>query len=338
MARRSRQPTPEMNELLARSGDNDISVARAAQVELAKALTLPLKKGVMKGDIINGIYEAIYFQPGTSIEFPLDFVAPGTEKDFVAYTIANHGRIPERHVEGDYVMVPTFDVGSSIDWLLKYSRDARWDIVARAMEVLEATFVRKANNDGWKVILTAGKNRGIMVYDDVAAVGLFTKRLVALMKTVIRRNAFGNSTSLNQGKLTDLYISPESLEDVRTWDLTQIDDFTRRQIFLANSENGEYSLTNIFGVSLHDIDELGVGQEYQLYFTNTLGGSLAAGKLELVVGLDLDKDDCFVMPVRAEVQLFEDETLHRQRRAGFYGWGEHGFAALDSRRVVLGSL
>lgn len=338
MARRNREAGEKMRKLLALSGSNDFSVARAASRELAIALTLPLKKGVMKGDIINGIYEAIKFAPGTSIEFPLDIVAPGTEKDFAAYTIPNHGRIPERTVEGDYVMVPTFDVGSSIDWLIKFSRDARWDVVTRAMEVLEASFVRKANNDGWKVILTAAKNRGIMVYDDVATAGLFTKRLVALSKTVMRRNAGGNSTSTNQGLLTDMYLSPESLEDVRTWDLTQVDDFTRREIWLANKENGEYSLTNVFGVNLHDIDEFGVNQEYQLYFTGTLSGTLASNKTELAIGLDLSKDDSFVMPVRQEIQVFEDESLHRQRRAGYYGWGEHGFAVLDARRVIAMSI
>jgi hypothetical protein len=91
-------------------------------------------------------------------------------------------------------MVPTYDVGASIDWALKYSRDARWDVVGRAMQVLEAMFVRKANDDGWHTILAAGVGRNLVVYDDAATAGLFTKRLVALMKTVMRRNAGGNST------------------------------------------------------------------------------------------------------------------------------------------------
>jgi hypothetical protein len=60
--------------------------------------------------------------------------------------------------------------------------------------------------------------------------------------------------------------------------------------------------------------------------------------VEVVVGLDLRKRDSFVMPVREEVQIFEDNTLHRQKRAGFYGWAEQGFAVLDNRRVLLGSL
>jgi hypothetical protein len=68
-----------------------------------------------------------------------------------------------------------------------------------------------------------------------------------------------------------------------------------------------------------------------------LSGTLPAGDSEIVVGLDLRNTDSFVMPIRQEVQIFEDDTLHRQRRAGLYGWAEHGFAVLDNRRVLLGS-
>jgi hypothetical protein len=332
------QPTPEMNQLLRRAGSVDHEIARAAQRELAKALTTPLKQGVLKGDIIAGIFEPINFQPGASVEFPLDFLSPGSEKDFVAYTIPNVGRLPERHVEGDYIMVPTYDVGASIDTSLKYLRDARWDVMGRMMQVLEAMFVRKANDDGWHAILGAGVGRNLVVSDDVATPGLFTKRLVALMQTIMRRNAGGNSTSLNRGKLTDLYISPEAHQDVLSWDLTQIPDSVRQQIF-SNWENG--GLARIGSVTLHDLDELGVGQEYELYFENVLGGTLPSTggqKLEVVIGLDLSKNDSFVMPIRAEVEVFEDPTFHRQRRAGVYGWGEHGFSILDNRRVLLGAL
>ena len=85
------------------------------------------------------------------------------------------------------------------------------------------------------------------------------------------------------------------------------------------------------------MDELGEGQEYQNFYTSDLSGSLPTGDNEIVVGLDLSRQDSFVMPVRENVQIFEDDTLHRQRRAGLYGWAEHGFALLDNRRVLLGS-
>ena len=335
------QPTPELTDLLVRSGSHNKEHAVAANAEFAKALELPLRQGILNGDILDGIFEPIQLAQSATPEFPLDFLAPGTEKDFVAYTIPNHGYIPERHVEGDYVMVPTYDIGASIDYLLKYARDARWDVVGRAMEVLEAQFVKKMNDDGWHTLLAAGVDRNIVVYDSDANAGQFSKRLVSLMKTVMRRNGGGNSASNNRGALTDLYVSPEAMEDIRNWGVDQVDEVTRREIYTA----ADGSVNRIFGVNLHDLDELGEGQEYQLFFANQLSGNLAtsggghaANDVELVVGLDLRKRDSFIMPVRQEVQVFEDDTLHRQKRAGFYGWAEQGFAVLDNRRVLLGSL
>jgi len=326
-------PTPEMNQVLRQAGSLIKDESLGATAELAKALEIPLRKGVMSGDILDGIYEAVRLAPGASAEFPLDFIAPGTEKDFVAYTIPNHGRIPERHVEGDYVMVPTYDVGASIDFLLKYARDARWDVVGRAMDVLQGQFTKKMNDDGWHTILSAGVDRNILVYDADATAGYFSKRLVSLMKTIMRRNGGGNSSSVNRGQMTDLYLSPEGLEDIRNWGVDEVDDITRRE--LITREGG--LLSRIFQVNLHDIDELGEGQEYQNYYSTDLSGSLPGSKKEIVVGLDLSSNDSFVMPVRQEVQIFEDDTLHRQKRAGMYGWAEHGFAVLDNRRTLLGA-
>jgi hypothetical protein len=295
--------------LLKQSGSRHKEESLSAVAELAKALETPLRKGIMSGDILSGIYEAVNLAPGATPEFPLDFLAPGTEKDFVAYTIPNHGRIPERHVEGDYVMVPTYDIGASIDWLLKYARDARWDVVGRAMEVMRSQFTKKMNDDGWHTLISAGVDRNILIYDDDAAASTFSKRLVSL------------------------FMSPEGIENIRNWGVDEVDDVTRRE--LITQEGG--LLSRIFQVTLHDLDELGDGQEYENFYENDLGGTLPAGDTEIVVGLDMSRNDSFVMPVRAGLQVFEDDTLHRQRRAGFYGWAEQGFAVLDNRRVLIGS-
>lgn len=338
-AKAKQKPSAEMNLLLKQSGDlSNWDQARAATRELTKALTLslPLRKGIIYGDILGNIFQPVDLSGGASPEFPLDILAPGTEKDFVAYTIPSTGRIPERHIEGDYVMVTTYEVASSIDWALKFSRDARWDVVGRAMQILEGGFVLKANRDGWHTILAAGVGRNLVVYDDAATAGLFTKRLVNLGQQTMRRKAGGNSTSLGRGELTDLYLSPEALGDIRSWDVNQIDEFTRREIFLAGGRDG--GLPTIFGVNLHDIDELGIGQELQNYYLNNLGGTFPGSKLELAIGLDLTNTDSFVNPVRSPIEIFEDPLFHRQRRAGMYGWGEHGFGVLDSRRVLLMAL
>lgn len=329
--------TDGMRELLRKAGSNDWAIARVAQRELAIALQVPLREGVLDGDIVGpyGIFVPEKFEPGTVIEYPLDFLSPGTESEYVAFTMPNYGRIPEKHIEGDYVTIPTYDIGAAIDWALKYARDARWPVVTRAMAVLEAMFVRKMNVDAWHTIIATGVDRNVLVFDSAAPAGFLTKRLLSLMKSNMRRSGGGNITSLNPFKLTDVWMSIENVEDMRSWDLTQIDDVTRREIFLGEQDGG---IQRVFGVNIHELTELGASQAFQTYFTS-LGGSLNGTDTELVIGLDLSPahDGSFVMPVRQEVEIFEDETLHRSRRVGYYGWAENGLACLDNRTVIFAS-
>jgi hypothetical protein len=329
-------PSPETLDLIKRSGSNDRAIAFAAMAELAKAFETPLRQGVLVGDILrsSNIFEPMVLQPGANAEFPLDLLNPGEEDDYVAFTNPGAGYIPQRQVEGDYVQVPTYRIANAIDWLLRYARDARWDIVQRSMQVMEAGFIKKINDDGWHTLITAGADRNVLVYDGDATQGLFTKRLVSLMKLNMRRNAGGNTGSLRRGKLTDLYTSPEAVEDVRNWGVDQIDEITRHELFVSGDGD---SIMKIFGVNLNDLDEFGEDQEYQLFYTAILGGSMAASDSELVVGVDKSKNDSFLMPVKEELQTFSDEALHRIQKGGVYGWMELGFLVADNRRVLLGS-
>lgn len=325
------RPSEELLKLFRLSGDSDQSVAQQAQREIAKAIQEPLRKGVMYGDVTGNIFERMQLEPGSSPEFPLDLLSPGTERDYTAYTNPGHGRIPERSVESDYVMIHTYGITNSIDFQLKYAYEARWDIAKRATKVMAAGLVKKINDDAWHTILAAAVDRDILVYDDDAADGQFTKRLISLGKTLMLRNGGGNSVTAT-GRLTDLYMSPEGIEDVRNWGLDQLDEVSRREVY-QSAENGA-PLTRIFGVNLNGLFEFGDGQEYQTFVTSDLGGILASGDVELIIGLDLNARDSFVMPIKRPLEVFEDMNLHRQQRQGYYCWQDCGFAVLDNRRVI----
>jgi hypothetical protein len=70
------RPSDEFISLLRKSGDSDINVAQAAQREFAKALELPLRKGVLVGNILGNIFETINVEPGATTEYPLDLISP----------------------------------------------------------------------------------------------------------------------------------------------------------------------------------------------------------------------------------------------------------------------
>ena len=303
--------------------------------KFAKALQLPLRQGIFYGDILQGIYQQVEADGNSTVEYPLDCIAPGEEDEFVAYSNPGAGRIPERSAEGDYIMIPTYGVANSIDWLLKLARQSKWDIVSRYLEVFRAGFVKKMNDDGFHTLLAAGVDRNILIYDSDASQGQFTKRLVSLLKSEMRRNGGGNSASLKRSMLTDIYLSPEALEDIRNWGLDQVDEITRREIYVASDDASV--ITRVFGVNLHDLTELGVGHEYQNYYTNQLNASLQGSDVELVVGLDLGSNDTFIQPVSLELETHYDDALIRQQRYGLFGWCEVGNAVLDNRKIMLGS-
>lgn len=327
--------TEDQKQIIRDTASPDAAVrARAGQI-IAKAVEEPLREAVFSGDILNGYFEVVPVEPGdTTMEFELDPIAPGTEDDWAAFTIPNHGYIPHRHFHGDYVQVPIYRIANSADWDLRLARKARYDVVSRASEAMNMGVTKKLNDDGFHTILAAGYDRNIVVTDTDAATGQFSKRLITLMKVVMDRNGGGNSTSINKGMLTDLLISTEAHSDIANWNVDQIDEITRREIF--TSENG--TLSRIFGVNLGALSELGEGQEYQLFYDSTLSGSLPSGDVELVIGLDRSKNDSFVMPVDEGLSVFVDDNMHRHQQAGMYLWMDVGFAILNSARVLLGSL
>ena len=326
-----KEPSAKVLDKIRLIGSKNKEQSLAGLSYFAAAMEDVLRKGMLSGDITGDIFEVIKLEENATAEFPLDFIAPGTEDDFVAFTIPNHGYIPERNVEGDYVMLPIYDIGAAIDFNRKFARDARYDVAGRAMEVMQAQFTKKINDDAWHTIISAGYDRGLTVIDSDGAVGTLSKRLISLGKVIMRRNGGGNSTSLNRGKLTDMYLSPEGMEDMRNWNVDEVDEITRREIYLA--EDG--TINRVFSVNLHDLDELGEGQEYQLYLTTTLGGTLPGSKVELAVGLDLSRRDSFVMPVREYPRIEADDTLKRQRRVGWFGDASLGVGCLDGRRVMF---
>lgn len=334
----------QMLDLLRAMASRDARKAAAARQAFAAELVSPLRRGVFDADNLGEIYVPQVIPPGATASYPLDFVRPGEEDSFTAYTLAGQGRLPERRVEASEINVPTFRIGNSIDWDIKFMREARWDIVQRALQVFEAGFVRKINSDGWRCILAAAADRGLTVQASGAAVltgatfpvttapsaGEFTKELVSRMHTAMTRGAGGNG---NAGRLTDMYLSLEAMEHVRAWDASRIDEFTRREIFVS-SEKG---LAQVYGVLLHAMTEFGVGQEYQDFLVNVLSLSLPTNTEQFCIGLDLSTKDSFLMPIKEELEVFDDEQLVRQQRMGIYGWMSHGFACLDNRRVLLGA-
>ena len=66
--------------------------------------------------------------------------------------------------------LPPYDIGKSVDWMLENCKDARWDIVQRAMKTLEEGFARKVSDDAWNTLLQAStQSRAIVQINESEA-------------------------------------------------------------------------------------------------------------------------------------------------------------------------
>jgi hypothetical protein len=89
---------------------------------------------------------------------------PKLKPDFPAYTIPGMNRLPKKSIVGKpiQVMTPTFDVGGAIDWQLEHCRDARWDMVQRAVDILVEDVKKKQDKKIWEA-LSKGVGNGDLV-------------------------------------------------------------------------------------------------------------------------------------------------------------------------------
>jgi len=120
--------------------------------------------------------------------------------------------------------------------------------------------------------LRQGTNNNILVFDEEANVGEFTKRLISLMKTCMRRNGGGH--------MTHLFISPEAYSHVYKWIPTK---YRSGELYLGDLK--------AYGVELVINDNLGENQYLQKYFTDDLKGCLQSDDVELCLGIDINNDE-----------------------------------------------
>jgi hypothetical protein len=296
----------------------------------ADAVEAPIRQAVLKCDIAQRVFTPMKME-GQCLEFELDLIEPGSEDEFKAFSVPDCGSIPTQFYQSDYVTVPHYNIANGASWCIDHEENINFPMFDRIMEIFRSGFTMKINDDAWHLLLASGLQRNLIPFDNASSrdAGQMTKRLVSIIQLLFRRNGGGNSGCMDRRSVTDLYVSPEIDASIVNWDGSQVDDITRSRIF---NENG---LSEIFGVRLNTLDELGVGQDYQTYYTSTLGGTMPAGTQEIMVGLDLNPArNSMIMPIKRQLRVFRDDCISEFRRK-IVGKMTLAMAILDSRDVMI---
>jgi hypothetical protein len=249
----------------------------------------------------------------------------------LGYIMPNHGYTPERVADSDFAVCPSYAVGSSIDWKKSYTRDCRWDIVARGVELMQDSYRQKIVTDCWHTMLAAAMDKNIVVLDTDADKGRLSRRLIALLKTIMRHNTHGSWPS-GKARLTDLCLCTESLCEFMVEQKLAVDALEAYHILERDR------FVTFFNVKLHPVDELMEGMEYHDFFIKTLQGTLPSSKVELIVGLDLHTRDSFIMAEHEEHTPTVWEQQQKSGRDGLNMYGEQSVGVMNSDRIMLGAI
>ena len=374
--------TPEQVELIKQIGSKDLTKAAEAQEVFAAFLGPVIQEVIKQAGTLSAIYADSEYDEDDSPSYPLDLYYDQNDGYVKVWSQNVAGGLPSSLVEGMKEMkIATYRLDSAVSFLKKYARRGRLDIVSKAIERMAQEVLIKQERNGWAVIMKAlaeastksGKastasgalnhviqsNTGdVLVLDDF-------NRLLTLQRRLF--TSFAGGTPEGSRGITDLFVSPEMMEQIRAFAYQPMNtrggvlagdaaegyadssialpDSVREQVF-RGAGMGE-----IYGISLHEVIELGVSQKYNTLFDEfagsttypASGGSAFDGGAsgdEILVGIDSSRDS-FIRPVARQHEsggqwtvLADDQWVSRSEKTGFYGYLEEGRVCIDARSVV----
>jgi len=347
--------TPEQVELVKAMGSRDVAVAREATEAFAAFIVPVVSKVLLQAGTASAIYSDAPYDEDDNPSLPLDLYYNQSQDYVTTWSQTVAGGLPSSTVEGFSEMkISTYRLDSAVSFLKRYARRGRLDVVSKAVERMSNEVLVKQERNAWAVVLKAlaeaRSNGAAQIVNSSTAGTLQLVDLSNLMTLVKRINtSYAGGTTTDTYGLTDLFLSPEIMGQVRELAFNPIGtnnagtkayetapNTVREEIF-RNAGAGE-----IFGVTLHQLVELGVGQKYNTLFASlvTANGGVANTAKQILVGVDLTKES-FIRPVARQAEsggtftvLPDDQFVTRNEKTGFYGFLEEGRVCIDGRAVA----
>ena len=320
------------------------------------------------------IYRTTNYDLGSVPSIPVDLYFDNHEGLFNIWSNSQPGGLATNEVYGmDEWRFRPFRLDSAVSFPKNYVRDARLDVVALTIERFVQEILAKEEYQAWSVICSAlGESRtegNPHVINSHAKASSLTRNFVlddvSRLWTLIRRMRprwLGGSAVTTPGQgITDLFVSPETVEKIRAMAYNPqntvagvtgetgteagstvgiaLPDNMRQRIY------DSAGMTEIFGVKITPLNELGVNRPYNVLFDQyyTPVGSeptFSSSTNEVAIGFDLSLNS-YVKAVAIDSESngefvieADDQFVKRQDKIGYYGFVEEGFMCGDTKGTV----
>ena len=383
--------TPEQVELIKAMGSRNQIVSREAQEAFAAFLGPVVQKVLLSAGTSGSIYSDVEYDEDDNPSYPLDLFYDEQEGYVNVWSQSMAGGLPSSEVTGvAELKLSTYRLDSAVSFNKRYARRHRLDVISKAVERMANEVLIKQERNAWAVILKAlaegahsesdfaenstsadgivdrAANTSLKSLYTTAASKVFSVHLLNLLlqkhKRINESYAGGTPVAPYSAGLTDIYVSPEVMGDIRAFSYNPM----KHDATSATAAGGQHlpndvrqdiwnvgGMPEIFGITVNELMELGAGKKYTELLNSFTADATTLVELEggsadsmdtnddVVIGIDRSRG-AFIRPVARNadsgstfVTLPDDQwNLNRLDKAGFYGSMEEGRVCLDSRAIM----
>jgi len=362
--------TPEQIELIKAMASKNRSVAYEAQVALAEFIGPVISEVINNAPVLSNLFAPLQFNSEDNPSIPLDLYYDVSDEDYVqvfSNTVA--GGLPQNQVVPTVseLKVATYSLDTAVSFDRRYAAKSRMDVVSKTFTRMAQEILLKQERTSANLIMgalagasTNGKDHVFRATTDGSFLLDDFNELITRAKRINTSWSKGTPEGGRRG-ITDILVSPEAVKALREMAYNPINTKTvgtgndlaapeslRNDVYQAGG-----GLPSFYGISLMEVNELGVGQKFNTIF-DTVAGSSTYAKAdgttgdaefdgaadEILVGLDRGRE-ALVKAIAvdeengSEFQLTADDQYSiRQNKIGWFGGLEEGRMVLDNRALL----
>lgn len=304
----------------------------------------------------RAVYEVLRYDMSEGApSIPIDTYFGNTEGALLVWNETMAGGLASQLVGGaDEYRFTTHRYFSAVSFLKKYVEAGRLDVLSKGIERLAEEVLLKTEYANWYVLLAAlggaSAADGLTHMISASTAGTFTisdlNRLATTAKRLRKSWAGGTPLSSVGRGVTDLFVSPEIVEDIRAMaynpmNVTAVPDTAESTALgLPDAMRQEAwnagGAASFLGYRIHELLEFGVGQQYSHLFDQVYSGTptFAAATQEFVLGVDTSITSAVLVEASnsddSSVFSTEVDDQFNFKRSGKVGW----FGSLEQGNMV----
>ena len=336
--------TEEQVELIKAMASRDRDVAYEAQQALAAFIGPVLAEVVDNAPTLSNLFTAFQFAADDNPSIPLDLYYDVSDDEYIkVYSSNAPGGLPSNHVTPTHseLKIATYRLESAVDFDKRYASRSRLDVVSKTMTRLaQEVLLQQENTSAGLIFGTIGDNTAKL--QTKTSAGMTMDEFNKLITKAKRNNsAFSGGTPERTRGITDLIVSPEVVEDLRSFAYNPVST-TSGNNFIADTDErrkqmfSQAGLPEFFGISIMEIYELGPQAKYTKVAKKLTGASgvdyaiaLDRSRESMLRAVAVDAESGTTMTVSAD-----DQYVGRSKKIGYYAELEEGRVVINDSAIL----